>query len=112
VNLSAGLNSVHFGPLYLEKQELRSTGYLTLLSHKSFCARFKLPVYLNTDTLQGIKAATAQGRLFALYELGNFQQKAKSVNAKLWAVDKMHETNNMNPPFAENRSLKRFIKVN
>ena len=69
----------------------------------------RLPVYLNTDTLQDIKAAAAQGRLFALYELGNFQQKAKSVNAKLWAVDKMHEANNMNPPFAENRSLKRFM---
>jgi site-specific DNA-cytosine methylase len=77
--------------------------------YKSFCARFGLSVYLNTDTLQDIKAASAQGRLFALYELGNFQQKAKSVNAKLWAVDKMHEANNMNPPFAENRSLKRFM---
>ena len=51
--------------------------------YKSVCVRFKLPVYLNTDTLQDIKAAAAQGRLFALYELGNFQQKAKSVNAKL-----------------------------
>ena len=39
---------------------------------KSFCARFGLPVYLNTDTLGGVKAAAAQGQLIILYELANF----------------------------------------
>ena len=76
---------------------------------KKFCLRFGLHILLDTDTLGGIKAAAAQGQMFALYEIGNFKQKADHVNKKLWAVDKFHGGNNLNPPFAENMVLRTFI---
>lgn len=105
-NMSVELDRVNYGRL--EDSSLAKVK--SYVDHwKSFCLRFGLPILLNTDTLGDIKAAAAQGQLFALYELGNFKQKADHVNKKLWAVDKFHEVNNLNPPFAENRVLRTFI---
>ena len=37
-----------------------------------FCARFNVPRFLMTNTIEGIRAATAQAETFVLHELANF----------------------------------------
>ena len=56
----------------------------------SFCARFNVPRFLMTNTIEGIRAATTQAEMFMLYELANFNITAAAINQKLWAVDKDH----------------------
>ena len=69
---------------------------------KSFCRRFKRPVYLRVGTSELDRAAAAQAELFIIYELANFDIKASSVVEKLWAVGKEHEARRMQDSFKAN----------
>jgi hypothetical protein len=68
----------------------------------AFCNRAGLPRYLMIDTPAGVRAATAQGEAFILYELANFEQIGANVNRKLWAVDHDHTAHRMPAPFKNN----------
>jgi hypothetical protein len=50
---------------------------------RSFCARFKLPIYLTTESPAGIRSTTAQAELFIMYEQAIFGIKASSACQKL-----------------------------
>lgn len=76
----------------------------------SFCARFEVPRFLMTNTVAGIRAATAQAEMFILYELSNFDITAAAVNQKLWAVDKDHQAHRIPAPFKDNEVVREMIK--
>jgi hypothetical protein len=83
----------------------------TAMKHwMAFCKRADLPVWLESNSTETDRAASAQGELFMLYEVATFDIKAGSVAAKLATVGREHETRRMTDPFANNVMLKHKIK--
>ena len=76
----------------------------------SFCARFDVPRFLMTNSIEGIRAATSQAKMSMLYELANFDITAAAVNQKLWAVDKDHQAHRIPAPFKDNEVVREMVK--
>ena len=73
---------------------------------RSFCLRFKRPLYLRIDTLTEVTAAAQQARMFLHYETGLHNIKAQSVVQKIWAVGSRHKSAYFDDPFAGNQLLR------
>ena len=64
-----------------------------------------------TNTIEGIRAATAQAEMVMLCELANFDiTAAAAVNQKLWAVDTDRQAHRISAPFKDNEVVREMLK--
>ena len=75
----------------------------------SFCARFKKPFFLKSETQEERAAAAAQAQLFLTYETACFNLKASSVAAKIWGVGVQHKAALRADPFSGNALVRTML---
>jgi integrase len=75
----------------------------------SFCARFKKPFFLKSETQEERAAAAAQAQLFLTYETACFNLKASSVAAKIWGVGVQHKAALRADPFSGNTLVRTML---